>query len=106
MFERFSDTVKITLIISGALVIAMLIGTIGWLVYTERDTAAIMALVGAVITPVLMALLYSKTATVEKQTNGQMLRMMKLVEQVLPVTPSATDDINKENENAVRSTQR
>lgn len=80
MFDRASDAVKVTGIICGSIILIMLIVVIGWLVDRGRDTAAIMTLVGTLVTPLFGAMLYGKLATVERQTNGAQHRLLSIVE--------------------------
>lgn len=74
-----SSAVWITLIICATLLGLGLLTVIGWLLYTDKDTAAVLTLVNTVMAAAVYGKVWSTHATtkrVEQQTNGNTTRLM------------------------------
>jgi len=74
-----SRAVLVTAIICGTVALLGLLGIVGWLIYAGRDTAAILALVNALVSAAIYAKLRDvdhKAGRVEQQINGNTSRLM------------------------------
>lgn len=75
----FRDTrVVIVAIICGTFVVLGLLGMVGWLVYAERPTDALLLIMTSLLVPLLTTVL-AKVTTIGHQTNGTNSRLLDAV---------------------------
>lgn len=87
--ERPDWRVQVAQYIIAALVLLALIGGVVFLIDRGKDVAALMTLVTVAVVPVLGALLYGKMSTVEKQSNGNLSRLVELLDKKTADQPAS-----------------